>query len=66
MIAPWSAMLEVEISHRFSVYKEWGAQLPQTEYVSDHEITLPMYAALTMEQVEFICKTYADALDTIK
>lgn len=52
--------------HRFSVYKEWGAQLPQTEYVSDHEITLPMYAALTMEQVEFICKTYADALDTIK
>lgn len=41
--------------HRFSIYKEYGAVLPQTEYVTDHEITLPMYAALTMEQVDFIC-----------
>lgn len=52
--------------HKFSVYKEWNASLPQTEYVTDHEITLPMYAALTMEQVEYICKTYADALAKIK
>lgn len=43
--------------HRFSIYKEYGAVLPQTEYVTDHEITLPMYAALTMEQVDFICET---------
>lgn len=43
--------------HRFSIYKEHGAMLPQTEYVTDHEITLPMYAALTMEQVDFICET---------
>lgn len=43
--------------HRFSIYKEYGAVLPQTEYVTDHEITLPMYAALTMEQVDFICDT---------
>ncbi|MBQ8271274.1 MAG: DegT/DnrJ/EryC1/StrS family aminotransferase [Bacteroidaceae bacterium] len=43
--------------HRFSIYKDYGAVLPQTEYVTDHEITLPMYAALTMEQVDFICET---------
>lgn len=43
--------------HRFSIYKNHSAVLPQTEYVTDHEITLPMYAALTMEQVDFICET---------
>lgn len=43
--------------HRFHIYKDYGAVLPQTEYVTDHEITLPMYAALTMEQVDFICET---------
>ena len=43
--------------HRFSIYKDYGAVLPQTEYVTDHEITLPMYAALTLEQVDFICDT---------
>lgn len=43
--------------HRFSIYKDYGAVLPQTEYVTDHEITLPMYAALALEQVDFICDT---------
>jgi dTDP-4-amino-4,6-dideoxygalactose transaminase len=44
-------------AHRFSTYRELGAVLPQTEYVTENEITLPMYAALTMEQVDFICDT---------
>lgn len=44
-------------AHRFSTYKELEAVLPQTEYVTDNEITLPMYAALTEEQVDFICDT---------
>ena len=43
--------------HKFSIYKDYGVVLPQTEYVTEHEITLPMYAALTMEQVDFICDT---------
>lgn len=43
--------------HRFSIYKDYGTILPQTEFVTDHEITLPMYAALTNEQVDFICDT---------
>ena len=49
--------------HKFSIYKDYGAVLPQTEYVTDHEITLPMYAALTMEQVDFICETVNRAIN---
>ena len=49
-------------AHRFSTYKDQGAVLPQTEYVTDNEITLPMYAALTEKQVSFICDTYEQAL----
>ena len=43
--------------HCFSIYKDFGATLPNTEYVSDNEITLPMYAALTDGQVEYIVET---------
>lgn len=49
--------------HRFSIYKDYGAVLPQTEYVTDHEITLPMYAALSMEDVEYICETVNRAIN---
>ena len=52
--------------HRFSTYKELGAVLPRTEYVSDNEITLPMYAALTEEQVDFICGVFEKALHEVK
>ncbi|MBP5374110.1 MAG: DegT/DnrJ/EryC1/StrS family aminotransferase [Bacteroidales bacterium] len=48
--------------HRFSIYRGQGAVLPRTEFVTDHEITLPMYAALTLEQVDFICDTLKRAL----
>ena len=51
--------------HRFSIYKEYGAILPQTEFVTDHEITLPMYAALTMEQVEYICEALANVINEV-
>lgn len=43
--------------HRFSIYKDYKATLQMTEYVTDNEITLPMYAALTFEQVDFIVAT---------
>ena len=36
--------------------------LPHTEYVSDNEITLPMYAALTDEQIEFIVENVNNCL----
>ena len=53
-------------AHKFSTYKELGAVLPQTEYVTDNEITLPMYAALTDEQIDFICDTYIKAIKEIQ
>ena len=37
--------------------------LPHTEYVSDNEITLPMYAALTDEQIEFIVENVNKAIN---
>ena len=40
--------------HKFSIYKDCKAILPQTEYITDNEITLPMYAALTNEEIDFI------------
>ncbi len=43
--------------HKFSIYKDYEAVLPQTEYVTDNELTLPMYAALTNEQIDFIVST---------
>lgn len=49
--------------HKFSTYKDLGAVLPLSEYVADNEITLPMYAALTEEQVDFICETLEKALN---
>ena len=52
--------------HHFSIYKDYGAVLPQTDYVTDCEITLPMYAALTPEQVDFICDTVEKAVNEIR
>ncbi len=52
--------------HRFSIYREGGESLPQTDYVSDNEFTLPMYAALTLEQVDLICETVKQAVDATK
>lgn len=40
--------------HKFSIYKDCKAILPQTEYITDNEITLPMYAALKNEEIDFI------------
>ena len=53
-------------AHKFSTYKDLGAVLPQTEYITDNEVTLPMYAALTTKQVDFICDTFEKALEANK
>lgn len=42
--------------HRFSIYKDFSKSLPLTEYVSDNEVTLPMYSALTEQDVNYIVK----------
>ena len=49
--------------HRFSIYGDCSAALPNTEYVSDNEVTLPMYASLSNEEVDYICDSLVKALD---
>lgn len=48
--------------HRFMTFREYKTLLPKTEYVTDNEITLPMYAALTEQQIDYICKTLKNAI----
>lgn len=43
--------------HRFSMYRQYAGNLANTEYATDNEITLPMYARLTDEQVDYISDT---------
>lgn len=43
--------------HRFSIYHEFSRSLPITEYVTDNEITLPMYGNLTNEEIDYICQS---------
>lgn len=52
-------------AHRFSLYKDYPADLPVTDFVADHEFTIPMFGALKEEEVVYICKTIKDALDTL-
>jgi dTDP-4-amino-4,6-dideoxygalactose transaminase len=40
--------------HRFSIYKDFYNELPKTDYVANCLITLPMYAKLTIDDVQFI------------
>lgn len=49
--------------HKFSIYRNYGAVLPQTEYVADNEITLPMYAALSEDQINMIVETVNKAVN---
>jgi len=39
--------------------------LPNTEYVADNLITLPMYGNLKEETIDFVCNTLLELLDEI-
>ncbi len=52
--------------HRFSAYENFYRALPHTEYVTDNEITLPMYAKLQKDQVEYICDKFKNCYDTLQ
>ena len=45
-------------AHRFSIYRnEYKHDLSNTDYVTDNEITLPMYGKLTEEEIRYICES---------
>jgi len=39
----------------FTAYKNKVNQTPKSEYVSAHELTLPLYPAMTREEVDIVC-----------
>ena len=43
--------------HRFTIYKQYNAHLPNTDYVTENEITLPMYSKLTERDVQYIVES---------
>lgn len=47
--------------HKFSIYRDFYTELPNTEYISKNELTLPMYASLTEDQVDYICDIVKEA-----
>ena len=48
--------------HRFSIYRKHETSLPYTDYVTDNEITLPMYSNLTFEDVSYIMSVLTKVL----
>lgn len=52
--------------HRFELYRNLPADLPKTEYITDNEITLPMYGQLRLEELEFVCESLKKAIDLIR
>lgn len=50
-------------ANRFSIYKSYNKHnLPITEYVTDNEVTLPMYAKLTDKQISYIIQSIKSVL----
>ncbi len=48
--------------HRFSIYNAQTNKLPITDYVTDNEITLPMFGDLSETEVEYICQSLREIL----
>lgn len=49
--------------HKFSIYEKYSKILTKTEYVVDNEVTLPMYASLTENQIKYICDSIKEFCD---
>jgi dTDP-4-amino-4,6-dideoxygalactose transaminase len=52
-------------NHLLSFYKKNNLKLPNTEMVYKNIITLPLHPAITIKQVNFICKTLKKTINTI-
>ncbi|MDD5618223.1 MAG: DegT/DnrJ/EryC1/StrS family aminotransferase [Candidatus Omnitrophica bacterium] len=51
--------------HKFSIYNDFKVSLPKTEYVSDNEITLPLFFDLTKNNIKYITKSLTKAVKKI-
>lgn len=48
--------------HRFSIYEKDYIELPNTDFVSNNEITLPMYSSLSFGDVDYITNSLEEIL----
>jgi dTDP-4-amino-4,6-dideoxygalactose transaminase len=48
--------------HRFSMYQNAAVSLPQTDFVCDHEITLPLFGRMSLEQVDQVSNVLTTAV----
>jgi dTDP-4-amino-4,6-dideoxygalactose transaminase len=51
--------------HRFSIYKDYFIDLPNTDYISDNLITLPMYSSLNEEKVKLITTLLLEIISNV-
>jgi len=47
----------------FSAYKDKVNSTPKAEYVCAHELTLPLYPTMTMEEVDIVCDALIDGIE---
>jgi dTDP-4-amino-4,6-dideoxygalactose transaminase len=47
--------------HRFSIYADGAPQLPLTDAFSDRAVTLPLFAHMTVEQLELVVDAVREA-----
>ncbi len=48
--------------HRLAYYVKYKTSLPITEYVSDNEITLPMYSGLKNDEIDYVADSLMNIL----
>lgn len=50
----------------FTAYKDRVGPTPLSQYVSDHELTLPLYPGMSDADVDLVCASFEKALDTTR
>ncbi len=50
--------------HRFAIYENCKADVPNTEYITDNLITLPLFFGLKENEIEYICKSIKEILQS--
>ena len=48
--------------HRFTIYSQDFLELPNTDYISDNEITLPMYSNLNNTDIDYITNSLIEII----
>jgi dTDP-4-amino-4,6-dideoxygalactose transaminase len=53
-------------AHRFRSFSEFTRPMPRTEFVADHEISLPIFGSLADDAVDRVVDELRDALRTVR